>query len=151
MDFKKYLALTEQNTVGYHNDGVSGHGKQSGAMVSAAWAGTDSELWRGTFGDRAQPPQVAMLMAKMGDVPDVNHMRVEKRGIIRYIDRNESNIPIMLSDGTHLHLTYDEFKRIQGCKPEPQIGDELSVTFLRNPADKSDSLAQVQSCKCRRR
>ncbi len=62
------------------------------------------------------------------------------------IEKNKNPINIMLEDGTSLYLTWDEFKRIPGDKPE--IGKSLKVVFQRLSHDKTEKPSKIKYCKC---
>jgi len=51
---------------------------------------------------------------------------------IQRIDKNKNPITITLKDGTILHFTWDEFKRI---KVMPEVGKAIKVTFQKNQLD----------------
>ncbi|RDJ35252.1 MAG: hypothetical protein DWQ19_10585 [Crenarchaeota archaeon] len=124
LKFKEYL---EQNTVGYHND------RATTIRLPSDWSGTEAPP---KFDGR--PPFLASL--------DVLLPSVTVTSEIRKIEKNKNPITISLADGTKLFLTWGEYKRISG--PEPAPGKRLTVTFQRNPGDKSNNLSQVNSILC---
>lgn len=122
MRFKEYINLSEQNTVGTHNDYAQG------AFLGSDWTGSeapDNLLGRG------------LHLHNMELVPTIT-----KSAQIKFIERNKNPIFILLADGTRLHLTWDEFKRV---KNEPQVGKTMTVVFQRFPSDKSEETSQISS------
>lgn len=69
-----------------------------------------------------------------------------KTAKIQLIEKNKNPIVILLSDGTKLYLTWDEFKRIPG--PVPTVGKSLTVVFQRLPNDNSKEPSQINSILC---
>jgi hypothetical protein len=57
-------------------------------------------------------------------------------------DGRKNIIQITLEDGTHLMMTWDEFKRIHG---EPRVGKMMTVVMQRRPDDTSRFPSQIQS------
>jgi len=132
LNFRKYF---EQNTVGYHNDGFSGHHHHGNAWMTSDQTGSEQ---KGDF--LGSPPHLPSHDLKLADVPTIN-----KKAVIRLIEKNKNPIRILLGDGTNLFFSYDEFKRIKG--PMPEVGRTMSVTFQRFPQDKSQNTSQVQDCE----
>jgi hypothetical protein len=122
MNFKEFLKLDEQNTVGTHNDYATG------AFLSSDVNGSDG----GMGGTDRKPPFFGLDL-----VPTIT-----RQGRIKFIEMNKNPILILLTDGTRLHLTWDEYKRIG---KEPQVGKTMVVVFQRFPGDASESLSQIQS------
>jgi hypothetical protein len=123
MNFKEFL--NEQNTVGKHND-----------YATAAFLPSDFTGSNTPFLGVDRKPQ----LFGMDIVPTIT-----RSAQIKLIERNKNPISILLVDGTRLHLTWDEFKRI-GI--EPKVGQTITVTFQRFPGDSSQSLSQIQSIRC---
>jgi hypothetical protein len=71
---------------------------------------------------------------------------VKKTSTISFLERNKNPIFILLSDGTKIYLSWDEFKRIEGT--EPVVGKKMTVVFQRNPADRSESTSQIERLIC---
>lgn len=127
--FKEFIIKSEQNTVGYHNDGPSG------GFLSTDQTGSEAN------------PSSAMI-GHPGHLPGIDQIlpSVTRTGIVTFIDKRKNPIFIHLSDGTKLYFTIDEFKRIQGT--EPERGKTMVVSFQRNPADHTDTGSKINSCKC---
>jgi len=123
MEFKKYL---EQNTIGTHNDGPGA------PYLTSDMSG--SEQPNSNYGGR--PNWLPSY--------DMGLPTVSKSSKIMTVERNRNPINVLLQDGTRLHFTYDEFKRIQGS--EPQAGKIMTVTFQRNPNDESETPSKIQGC-----
>lgn len=120
MRFREFLALTEQNTVGYHND-----------VATGSFLGTD---WTGS-----EAPE--NLEGKGFHLPGLDLVpTVTRSSKIAFIERNKNPIFIMLQDGTRLHFTWDEFNRIQD---QPEVGKTMTVVFQRWPGDTTDEQAQI--------
>jgi len=130
LNFKDFLQkIEEQNTVGTHNDGPG-----VGYLPSEF---TGSEAPENAKFD-TRPPHLSSLDAILPSVT--------KKGQIRLIERNKNPIFILLSDGTQLYLSWDEFKRIRG--QEPTVGKNLTVVFQRNMNDRSKSPSKINSILC---
>ncbi len=124
LNFKDYMLQCEMNTVGTHNDGATT------AFLSSAVSGSEAG---------AKLPGIDLVIPN--DIPTV-----KKTSVIRVVERNKNPIHISLDDGTRLYLTWDEFRRVGGCQPEP--GKKMTITFQRRGADTSVNPSQVQSCFC---
>jgi hypothetical protein len=127
LNFKKFLY--EQNTVGTHNDGPGA------AYLSSEFTGSEAPE-NAKFDGR--PPHLSSLDAILPSI--------SKTGQIRMIERNKNPIFILLSDGTQLYLSWDEFKRIKG--PTPETGKNLTVVFQRNATDTSQTPSRINSILC---
>jgi len=123
LQFKKYL--TEQNTVGYHNDGPGA------PYLTSDFTGSETPMNYG-----GHPTWLPSL--------DLGLPTVTKTAKIIQIERNKNPISVMLQDQTRLYFTYDEFRRIKGS--EPKEGKMMTVVFQRHPGDGSEAPSQVQSC-----
>lgn len=128
MDFREFLALTEVNTVGKHNDHATG------AMLQSTQTGSERNPSPGMEGHPNHLPSLDL-------VPTIT-----KTSQIKYVEKNKNPIRILLADGTRLHFTWDEFKRIQG--DEPTMGKTLTVVFQRFPSDTTEETSQIQSVRC---
>ena len=124
LNFKDYMLQCEMNTVGTHNDGATG------AFLSSDVSGSETG---------ARVPVVDLVIPN--DIPTV-----KKTSVIRVVERNKNPIHISLDDGTRLYLSWEEFKRVGGCQPEP--GKKMTITFQRRANDASIVPSQVQSCFC---
>ena len=69
---------------------------------------------------------------------------VEKTAEIKVIEYNKTPIRIILSDGTILLFSIDQFRRIPGG--EPKVGKKMKVVFQRHPNDKSNKHSQIHAC-----
>lgn len=113
MNFRQFLEnkiqnAFSQNTVGTHNDHATA------IFLPPSWTGAED-------------------LSKYG-IPDISLgiPTVVKKSKIRSVELNKNPITVSLMDGTKLHLTLDEFNRIEKTK-KLEVGKELSVTFQRNP------------------
>jgi len=127
LKFKEFINLIEQNTVGKHND-----------FAAATYLPSDFTGSEAAPHFDGRPPFLSSL--------DVILPSVKKTAEIRILERNKNPIFIMLSDGTKLYLTWNEFKRISG--PKPEVGRKLTVIFQRNPDDKSDTPSKINGIFC---
>ena len=132
--FIEFLRLKEENTVGYHNDGPgSGFDPSGGAYLGSDFTGSETH---GKFlGNPSHLPSLDMQLPQM-----------TRSGRIRLIDKNKNPIFILLSDGTKLYLTWDQFKRIDG--DEPAIGKLMQVTFQRHTNSGEDENSKITQCRC---
>lgn len=118
MNFKQYIKITEQNTVGTHNDFATG------AMLPSSWTGSET-------------PDINLPFLSSTDlqIPEVT-----RSSFISNIVKNKNPILIELKDGTKLHLTLDQYKRINKI---PEIGKRLTVVFQRSDGDQSEQPSKV--------
>ncbi len=68
---------------------------------------------------------------------------VQKTATIKFVERNKNPIFVLLSDGTKLYFSWDEFRRIKG--PEPSPGKKMTVTFQRNEMDRSKEPSKINN------
>lgn len=137
MRFKDYIALTEQNTVGHHNDGPgSGFQPGGGAYLSSDQSETEASSTRDAQGHANHLPGHVL------DIPIVT-----KTSRVAMVERNKNPILVMLQDGTKMYFTWDEFNRIQGETPSP--GRLMTVKFQRRMDDKRRESSQIQSIEVR--
>ena len=129
LNFKEFIEknLNEENTVGKHNDYANT------AFLSSDFTGSET------------PPNFG---SRPGFLPSLDTLlpSVTKSSRIRLIERNKNPISIVLEDGTHLFLTWSEYKRIVGA--EPQVGRKITVVFQRNEQDRSKSPSKINSITC---
>lgn len=118
MNFKQYVKIIEQNTVGTHNDFATL------AFLPSDWTGTEM-------------PNINIPFLSGTDVQVPTLCRTS---IISNIVKNKNPILIELKDGTKLYLGLDEFNRI---KNEPSVGKKISVTFQRNETDTSENPSKI--------
>ena len=136
LTFREFFTLTEQNTVGYHNDGPgSGFVQTGGAYLSTDQSGSE------------QSPSASMLGHPQW-LPglDVAIPTVTKTSRVAFVERNKNPILVLLQDGTRLHFSWDQFKRIKGS--EPERGKQLTVIFQRHHRAGKDESSQILSCRC---
>lgn len=134
--FRDFITLQEQNTVGYHNDGPGGGFVQTGgAYLSTNQSGSE------------QNPSTAMLGHPQW-LPglDLAIPTITKSSRVAFVERNKNPILVLLQDGTKLHFSWDQFKRIEGC--EPERGKQLTVVFQRHPQAGKEEISQILSCRC---
>lgn len=140
LEFKKYIEkIEEANTVGHHNDGPgSGFNNQisGGAYLSTDWSGTDAASKM-----LGNPLNLAGTDIEIpSTIPTIS-----KTAQIQFVEKKQNPIFVLLSDGTRLYFTLDEFNRIPG--KEPVVGRTMKVKFQRNPKDKSLQPSQIQHCE----
>lgn len=121
MNFKQYIKISEQNTVGKHNDFATS------AFLPSNWTGSES----------APDKNLPFLSST-----DIQIPQVSRSSIIFNIILNKNPIIIELKDGTRLFLSLDEYNRIQN---KPEIGKKINVIFQRNETDKSESPSKIMS------
>lgn len=129
MNFREYLRLTEENTVGTHNDGPGG------AYMSTDVSGSEASGTRDMQGHSLHMPGI-----------DIGLPSTNKTAKITFINKNKNPIHILLGDGTKLYFNLDQYKRISG--PEPKVGIMMSVVFQRFPGDERENPSQIQSITC---
>jgi len=118
----KVFASFSQNTVGTHNDYATAK------FLPTTWTGSE-DLGTYSYG----LPGVDL------EIPGT-----VRKSKIRSVEKNRSPIRVSLMDGTTLHMTLDEFKRIDSrTKLEP--GREIRVTFQRREDDASQEPSKVIS------
>jgi len=118
MDFKEYLALTEDQATAAFVPGVT-----TGSEVS------DTHRMTG------RPNYLSGT--------DLIMPQVTKSGQIKFMQEKANPIVIILSDGTKMNFTYDEFLRIKGGKPE--LGKTMTVIFQRRLNDNSSVHSKIDS------
>lgn len=125
LNFKNYF---ETNTIGYHNDGPgSNFYPFGGSYLTSDQTGSETGM--------SLPSIDFSIIAPT----------VERKSKIYHIEFNKNPITIILQDGTKLFFNLDEFKRIQGGKPE--AGKTMSVVFQRSPLDNSVNPSKLVSCR----
>jgi len=125
LKFKEYITQLEQNTVGYHNDGQGGFERTGGAFLSSDQTGSETDPSGNSTGHPNWLPSTDLAIPD--DIPTMT-----RTSTIQRIDKNKNPITITLKDGTILHFTWDEFKRI---KVMPEVGKAIKVTFQKNQLD----------------
>jgi hypothetical protein len=119
MNFKQYIKITEQNTVGTHNDFATS------AFLPSSWTGTES----------APDANLPFLSSTDLKIPQIS-----RSSTINNIILNKNPITIELKDGTKLYLSLDEYNRIQN---KPEVGKNITVVFQRNELDKSETPSKI--------
>jgi hypothetical protein len=130
MNFKQFLENNplkiqnnfSQNTVGKHTDYATA------AFLPSTWTGSE-DLGSYSYGLPST---------------DIAIPNVVKKSKIRSIELKRNPIVIILVDGTKLHLTLDEFNRIDSRK-KLEVGNEISVTFQRNPEQTGGEPSKIVS------
>ena len=120
MNFREFLKLSEQNTVGTHNDVASG------SYLGTDWTGSDTP--DGLEGQGLHLPGLDLVPTQ------------SRSAKITFIERNKNPVFIMLQDGTRLNFSWDEFSRI---KDKPEVGKTMTVVFQRWPGDTTEENSQV--------
>jgi len=122
MNFKQFLNILEQNTVGKHNDYATS------AMVPSVWSGTET----GEF----NLPHLSSI--------DLVIPNVTVNSIIKKIELNKNPIVILTNDNTKLYLSLDQFNRIN---PRPEEGKRISIVFQRSPDEPNENLSKINQIK----
>jgi hypothetical protein len=113
------MKITEQNTVGTHNDFATS------AFLPSSWTGTES----------APDANLPFLSSTDLKIPQIS-----RSSTINNIILNKNPITIELKDGTKLYLSLDEYNRIQN---KPEVGKNITVVFQRNELDKSEAPSKI--------
>lgn len=111
-----------QNTPGTHNDSAVAK------FLPSTWTGSE-DLGKFSYG----VPGIDL------EVPTVS--RTSK---VRSVEKNKNPIRVRLMDGTVIHLTLDEFNRID-TRTKLYPGREVTVTFQRRDDDSSQEPSKVLS------
>jgi hypothetical protein len=130
----KIQASFSQNTVGIHND------RATAAFLPSTYTGSE-DLGVMGYGlpstDLALPTvtRESEIMKVLNAPATKDHRRVN--------DKSQKDlIKIIMKDGTTIHLTFPEYKRISEKRPvEP--GQKLRVTFQRNPSDSGNEPSKI--------
>jgi hypothetical protein len=109
-----------QNTVGTHNDYATA------ALLPSTWTGSENP---GLYSYGLPGTDIA--------IPNV-----VKKSKIKSIEINRNPIVVMLADGTKIYLSIDEFNRINARK-KLEVGNQISVTFQRNPEDQGSEPSKI--------
>lgn len=72
---------------------------------------------------------------------DLKLPKVERTGVIQTLLLTKNPIYLRLSDGTEAHLSYDQYKRIQG---EPAVGKTITLIFQRDPESRSNIPSKIE-------
>ena len=119
MNFKEHIKITEQNTVGKHNDFATG------AMLSSSWTGSEMA-----------PEKMLPFLPST----DLTIPQIVRSSFISSIEKNKNPITIQLKDGTQIHVTIDQFNRIN---KKPEVGKRITVIFQRSDDDLSDNPSKI--------
>lgn len=65
---------------------------------------------------------------------------VTKTSRIQVVERNKNPILIMLSDGTKLYLSWNEYRRLN---EEPSVGKKITINFQRHPGVKTAENSKI--------
>lgn len=122
MRFKEFIKISEQNTVGKHNDYATS------AMLPSVWSGTE-------VGDLNIPHLSSTDLI----IPNVTI-----DSYIKKIELNKNPIVILMNDNTKIYLSLDQFNRIN---PKPEEGKRISVTFQRSPTEPNTNLSKINKIK----
>jgi hypothetical protein len=126
MNFKNFLKITEQNTVGTHND----FAYSSGAFIPSTWSGSE-----------VNPEKLLPHLPST----DLTIPQVSRSGFVQQIVLNKNPICIMIKDTnpelTKIYLPYDSYKKLPKI---PKEGDRITVVFQRHPEDNSDSISKIE-------
>ena len=126
MNFKNFLKITEQNTVGTHND----FAYELGAIVPSTWSGSE-----------VNPEKLLPHLPST----DLTIPQVQRSGFIKSIILNKNPICIMIKDNnpnlTKIYIPYDHYKNLPKT---PKEGDRITVTFQRHPEDNSENVSKIE-------
>lgn len=120
MNFKNYIKIIEQNTVGTHND-----------FATAAFTTSDFT------GSETFPSQTLGVNLPSVDLIIPN---VTRRSEVTYLQKNKNPIFCLLKDGTKLYFTWDEYIRIG----KPEVGNILNVTFEKNSPNEPAKILKIE-------
>lgn len=123
MNFKQYIKILEQNTVGKHNDFATS------AFLPSNWTGTETI------------PDINLPFLSS---TDLKIPQTTRSSTIANIILNKNPIAIELKDGTRLFFSIDEYNRIQN---KPEVGKPITVVFQRNELDKSENPSKIISVR----
>ena len=142
MNFRQFLehnplkmqASFSQNTVGTHNDTATA------SFLPSTFTGSE-DLGIMGYGlpstDLALPTvtRESEIMRVLNAPATKDHRRTN--------DKSQKDlIKVIMRDGTTIHLTFAEYKRINSRKPlEP--GQRLRVTFQRNPSESGKEPSKI--------
>ena len=144
LKFNEYVKrMDESNTIGKHNDG--NRQGNAGAYIGSDWSGSEAIPTMGMDGHPPHLPSLDLTINLPNTIP-TDIPTVEKKAVIRVVEKNKNPIFIHLEDGTRIFLSLDEFKRITGNKPCP--GKTMTVKFQRTSNDNRDIASQIQSIHC---
>jgi len=119
MNFKQYIKIIEQNTVGTHNDFATS------AFLPSSWTGTEA---------------IPDINLPFLSGTDLKIPQTSRSSIITKVILNKNPITIELKDGTKLYLSLDEYNRIQN---KPEVGKNITVDFQRNELNKSETPSKI--------
>lgn len=124
MNFKNYLHIVEQNTVGTHNDFATG------AYLPSSFTGTETGMALPSL-DLIQIPNQIPTITKIAKVS--------------YIELNKNPIDVRLDDGTKLNFSRAEFERnfksLHGLKEN----QKLKVVFQQNQTNPLNIMPKIVS------
>lgn len=115
----------------------------AGSMVSTTWSGSEAPDTMGLKGKPLHLPDIDIALPPEGTV---SH-QIKKDGIVKHFIYNKDPITLVLSDGTTLYFTYDEYKRIKGDLPIVPKLTRIEVIFQRLPTDLSAIPSKILACK----
>jgi hypothetical protein len=122
MNFKQFVKILEQNTVGKHNDYATS------AIIPSVWSGSET-------GDLNIPHLSSTDLA----IPSVT-----TNSYIKKIELNKNPILILMNDNTKIYLSLDQFNRIN---PKPEEGKRISITFQRSSMEPNENLSKINQIK----
>lgn len=142
MNFRQFLehnplkiqASFSQNTTGTHND------MATSAFLPSTWTGSED---LGVMGYGLPSTDLSLpTVTKESEIMTVLNAPATNAAK-RINDKSQKDlIKIVLKDGTTIHLTYPEYKRISE-KKKIRVGERISVTFRRNPFDRSGETSKI--------
>lgn len=126
MNFKNFLKIMEQNTVGTHND----FAYNLGSFLPSTWTGSE-----------INPDKLLPHLPST----DVEIPQVVRSGFVQEIELNKNPICILIKDNnpdlTKIYIPYDRYKELPKA---PTKGSRISVVFQRSPEDGSDSFSKIE-------
>jgi hypothetical protein len=123
-----------QNTVGTHND------RATAAFLSSSFTGSKD---LGVMGLGVPETDLSLpTVTRESEIMKVLNAPATKDPR-RANDKSQKDlIKVIMRDGTTIHLTFSEYKRINEKKPiEP--GQKLTVVFRRNPSDSGSEPSKI--------
>ena len=131
--FKKYI-FCEQIGLGNIGNNISKY-------VNSQWLSDTigGALVNSDFNNTGTKPIKDYIQGNQEDI-DLTIPSVKREGRIVTLLLKKNPIYIKLSDGTEAHLTYDQWKRIEG---KPAIGKVMTIIFQRNPKIQTSERSKI--------
>lgn len=111
------------------------HSQDFGNQIAGAYASSDV-----TGSEQSNTSSSVGHPLHLPDI-DLTIPSTIRSGRITTLQFKKTPIYIHLSDGTDLHLTRDQYEKINGDKPA--IGKNMEVIFQRRPEDITDMMSKI--------